>query len=53
MQPREDTMAARTFALISHDHKKVDLLAWASYKRSTLQRFRVVATVRRASSWTC
>jgi methylglyoxal synthase len=44
MQSREGVMTAKTFALISHDHKKVDLLAWANYNRSTLQRFRVVAT---------
>jgi methylglyoxal synthase len=42
--PGEDTITMKTFALISHDHKKVDLLAWANYNRSTLQRFRVVAT---------
>ena len=34
----------KTFALISHDNKKVDLLAWANYNRGTLQRFRVVGT---------
>ncbi|RPI06399.1 MAG: methylglyoxal synthase, partial [Zetaproteobacteria bacterium] len=31
-------------ALVSHDHKKVDLLAWANYNRDTLRRFRLVAT---------
>jgi methylglyoxal synthase len=30
--------------LVSHDNKKVDLLAWANYNRGTLQRFRLVAT---------
>jgi methylglyoxal synthase len=34
----------KTLALISHDHKKVDLLAWANYNRETLQRFSLVAT---------
>jgi methylglyoxal synthase len=34
----------KTLALISHDNKKVDLLAWANYNRETLQRFRLVAT---------
>jgi methylglyoxal synthase len=29
---------------VSHDNKKVDLLAWANYNRGTLQRFRLVAT---------
>jgi methylglyoxal synthase len=53
MQPREDTMTAKTLALIAHDHKKVALLAWANYSRSTLQGFRVVATARCASPWTC
>jgi methylglyoxal synthase len=45
-------MTARTFALTSHDHKEVDLLAWASYNRSRLRGFRAVATARCASSWT-
>jgi methylglyoxal synthase len=30
--------------LVSHDNKKVDLLAWANYNRDTLQRFRLVGT---------
>jgi methylglyoxal synthase len=34
----------RTLGLVSHDNKKVDLLAWANYNRGTLQRFRLVAT---------
>ncbi len=34
----------RTLGLVSHDNKKVDLLAWANYNRDTLQRFRLVAT---------
>ena len=34
----------KTLALVSHDHKKVDLLAWANYNRDTLWRFRLVAT---------
>ncbi len=34
----------KTLALVSHDHKKVDLLAWANYNRDTLRRFRLVAT---------
>jgi methylglyoxal synthase len=34
----------KTLALISHDHKKVDLLAWANDNRETLRRFRLVAT---------
>lgn len=37
-------MPPKTLALISHDHKKVDLVAWANYNRGTLQRFRVIAT---------
>jgi methylglyoxal synthase len=34
----------KTLALISHDHKKVDLLAWANFNRETLRRFHMVAT---------
>jgi methylglyoxal synthase len=34
----------RTLGLVSHDNKKVDLLAWANYNRGTLQRFRLMAT---------
>jgi methylglyoxal synthase len=33
-----------TLGLVSHDNKKVDLLAWANFNRGTLQRFRLVAT---------
>jgi methylglyoxal synthase len=31
-------------ALIAHDNKKADLLAWATYNRDTLARFTLVAT---------
>jgi methylglyoxal synthase len=34
----------RTLALIAHDNKKVDLVAWATYNRDTLARFRLIAT---------
>jgi methylglyoxal synthase len=34
----------KALALVSHDHKRVDLLAWATYNRDTLRRFRLVAT---------
>src|SRR5437899_7719455 len=34
----------RTLALIAHDNKKVDLVAWATYNRDTLARFALVAT---------
>ena len=34
----------KMLALVSHDHKKVDLVAWATYNRDTLRRFRLVAT---------
>ena len=33
-----------TLALIAHDNKKADLLAWATYNRDTLARFALVAT---------
>ena len=31
-------------ALIAHDHKKVDLVAWATFNRDTLARFQLIAT---------
>ncbi len=31
-------------ALIAHDNKKVDLVAWATFNRETLARFSLVAT---------
>jgi methylglyoxal synthase len=31
-------------ALIAHDHKKVDLVAWATFNRETLAAFSLVAT---------
>jgi methylglyoxal synthase len=34
----------RTLALIAHDNKKVDLVAWATYNRDTLAGFRLMAT---------
>jgi len=34
----------RMLALIAHDHKKVDLVAWATYNRDTLARFPLIAT---------
>ena len=34
----------KTLALVCHDHKKVDLLAWANYNRETLHRFCLIAT---------
>ena len=34
----------QTLALIAHDHKKVDLIAWATYNRDTLARFRLIGT---------
>ena len=37
-------MTTRTLALIAHDNKKVDLVAWATYNRGTLRVFALVAT---------
>ena len=34
----------RTLALIAHDNRKVDLVAWATYNRETLGQFDLVAT---------
>jgi methylglyoxal synthase len=36
-------------ALIAHDGKKVDIVAWATFNRETLARFRLVATSRTAT----
>jgi methylglyoxal synthase len=35
---------ASSLALIAHDNKKVDLVAWATFNRETLGRFRLMAT---------
>ena len=35
---------ARQLALIAHDNKKVDFVAWATFNRETLARFNLVAT---------
>ena len=35
---------AGKLALIAHDNKKVDLVAWATFNRDTLARFDMVAT---------
>jgi len=34
----------RRLALIAHDNKKVDLVAWATFNRGSLARFDLVAT---------
>lgn len=34
----------RALALIAHDNKKVDLVAWATFNRETLARFPLVGT---------
>jgi methylglyoxal synthase len=34
----------RKLALIAHDNKKVDLVAWATFNRDTLARFALIAT---------
>ena len=34
----------RTLAVIAHDGKKADLVAWATFNRDTLGRFRLLAT---------
>lgn len=35
---------ARQLALIAHDNKKVDFVAWATYNRETLAQFNLIAT---------
>ncbi|HUM14931.1 MAG TPA: methylglyoxal synthase [Candidatus Nitrosotalea sp.] len=37
-------MTTGKLALIAHDHKKVDLVAWATFNRETLAAFPLVAT---------
>jgi methylglyoxal synthase len=34
----------KTIALIAHDGKKVDMVAWANFNREKLKQYRVVAT---------
>ena len=34
----------RALALIAHDHKKADTVAWATFNRETLRRFPLIAT---------
>jgi methylglyoxal synthase len=38
----------KTLALIAHDNKKVDMVAWATYNRATLLEFRLLATAHTA-----
>jgi methylglyoxal synthase len=40
--------AVKTLALIAHDNKKVDLVAWATFNRDTLASFRLVGTAQTA-----
>ena len=37
-----------TIALIAHDNKKVDMVAWATFNRSTFEAFRLLATAHTA-----
>ena len=36
---------ARRLALIAHDNKKVDLVAWATFNRKTLAEFDLMARI--------
>jgi len=38
------SVAPRCLALIAHDNRKVDLVAWATFNRETLAQFPMVAT---------
>lgn len=40
----EASVITRTLALIAHDNKKVDMIAWATFNRGTLARFGLIAT---------
>ena len=43
--PERDTIAERdTLAVIAHDGRKADLVAWATYNRERLSEFDLVAT---------
>ena len=41
---QRDTLAQDTLALIAHDGRKADLIAWATYNRERLSGFDLVAT---------
>jgi methylglyoxal synthase len=41
---RSKEVLMKALALIAHDHKKADLVAWATFNRDTLARFRLLAT---------
>ena len=42
--PGEVAEPTKRLALIAHDNKKVDLVAWATFNRDTLARFFLTAT---------
>jgi methylglyoxal synthase len=44
---------ARRLALIAHDNKKVDLVAWATFNRTTLAEFDLMATRHTARLVSC
>jgi methylglyoxal synthase len=39
-----EVLRMRNLALIAHDNKKVDIVAWATFNRDTLAKFRLLAT---------
>src|SRR5574341_2504759 len=42
------TLTMKSLALIAHDNKKVDMVAWATFNRVVLGRFRLLATAHTA-----
>jgi methylglyoxal synthase len=44
MDDREQMMPAPTIAIIAHDGRKADLVAFATYNRQALERYHLVAT---------
>ena len=42
--PRHSLGARKRIALIAHDNRKADLLAWAKFNRGTLSKHELLAT---------
>ncbi len=40
----EQLVAKKTLAIVAHDGKKADLIAWATFNRGTLSQYNIIAT---------